>query len=1055
MRANIWMRTALLVPVVALLTAIDLGAQVVGATITGTVTDPSGAVAVDAVVTFRNTETGIVTVTQTNKAGIYSTPNLPPGKYIVLSDSSGLTSGESRLTLTVGQNQVLNVQMRVADVVALVDVNASAGAVELGTAAISQVVDGRAARELPLNGRDWTQLAQLEPNIRLIRTQPSGNGVNNRGNRGFGSQLTIGGARPQQNNYRLDGISLNDYANSSPGTTDGLALGAEAIAQFQVISSNYSAAYGLTSGGVISAITRSGTNDFHGSAYEFFRHDALEARGYFDDGRLPFHRHQFGLAVGGPIVRSRTFFFVNYEGRRESTTTTGIATVPTQAARSGHLASGDITVDPAVQQYLGLFGQPNGTISGDTGLYTFPSKAVVPENFVTLRMDHAISRRDRLQGTYMVDKGSTTQPDSLNVVLNLNETTRRVVAIEETHIFGSQFVNTVRVGMNRVVAATLQTAPGANPLGSDPSLGIASGLHAPVIQVPGLTSFSGGLNGTSFGNYWFTSWQVYDDAFWSAGKHSIKAGFAWQRIHSDFMLAANPNGVFRFNTLTDFLSNRPASLQLQSGALTPRAMRQNVLGVYVEDDYRPTDNLSINLGLRYEPASVPTEMNGKLANLRTLGSAQIHTGNPLFRNPTLMNVAPRIGIAWDPLRTGRTVIRGGFGLFDVLPLTYQFNLMQVSAAPFQATASSSSLPPGSFPKEAAALVRVASTLRTSFIEFAPKRNYVMQWNVSAERDVSRSVAVMVGYMGSRGVRNAMRTTDANGVIPSITPDGLVWPCAGDVTDGVCGRPGGGQRFNAAYGQIDGQVWNGSSSYNALLLSVRRRYSAGLEAQLSFTWSHSEDTGSSVGSGGPFLNSVSGQFLFAPMRARSDFHVGRTLAGSASWEVPFGRSTPWGGWQVGAVLNMSDGLPFTPLIAGDALGQGNQSLFNVPDRLDVPGCDTAVNPGNPSQYINLSCFAFPSPSTRFGNAGRNSLIGPGLLTIDASLIKNIHVGGLGPGARLQLRAELFNVANRANFAAPLANNRLFDATGNAVSFAGRITTLSTAPRQLQFGVKLMW
>jgi hypothetical protein len=420
-----------------------------------------------------------------------------------------------------------------------------------------------------------------------------------------------------------------------------------------------------------------------------------------------------------------------------------------------------------------------------------------------------------------------------------------------------------------------------------------------------------------------------------------------------------------------------------------------------------------------------------------------------------MNFAPRIGIAWDPLKTGRTVIRGGFGLFDVLPLTYQFNLMQVSAAPFQVTASSSSLPQGSFPREAAALVRVGSTLRTSFIEFAPKRNYVMQWNVSAERDVSRSVALMVGYMGSRGVRNAMRTTDANGVIPSITSDGLLWPCAGVVTEGVCSRPGGGQRFNAAYGQIDGQVWNGSSSYNALLLSVRRRYAAGLEAQLSFTWSRSEDTGSSVGSGGPFLNSVSGQFLFAPMRALSDFHVGRTLAGSGSWEVPFGRGTPWGGWQVGAVLNVSDGLPFTPLIAGDALGQANQSLFNVPDRLDVPGCETAVNPGNPSQYINLSCFAFPSPSTRFGNAGRNSLIGPGLLTIDASLTKNIRVGGLGPGARLQLRAELFNVANRANFAAPLANNRLFDATGNAVSFAGRITTLSTAPRQLQLGVKLMW
>ena len=583
-----WRRTVL-VALIVLLLATSADAQVVGAILTGTIADPSGAAALNAAVTIRNVDTGIVTVTQTNAAGIYSTPNLLPGEYIISAEASGMMSGESRLTLTVGEKQIFNIQMRMANLVEIVSVHADAGTVDLANAAISHVVDGRAARELPLNGRDWTQLALLEPGINLIRTQPSGNGVNNRGNRGFGSQLTIAGARPQQNSYRLDGVSLNDYANSSPGSTDGLSLGAEAIAQFLVISSNYSASHGLTSGGVISAVTRAGANDFHGSAYEFLRNDAFDARGYFDDAKLPFRRNQFGFAAGGPILRNRTFFFANYEGRRESLTTTGIATVPTQVARSGDLASGDITVDPAVQQYLGLFALPNGPVAGDTGLYKFPSKAVIPENFFTGRVDHAISGRDHLHGTYMFDKGSTTQPDSLNVVLNFNETTRQVVAIEETHIFGSQFVNTVRVGANRVVAASLQTAAGANPLGSDPSLGIAPGLYAPVIQVTGLTNFGGGLNGTSFGNYWFTTWQMYDDAFWNAGKHSIKAGFAFQRIYSDFVLAANPNGVFRFNTVADFLVNRPMSLQLQYGALTPRALRQNVFGVYVEDDYRPTD----------------------------------------------------------------------------------------------------------------------------------------------------------------------------------------------------------------------------------------------------------------------------------------------------------------------------------------------------------------------------------------------------------------------------------------------------------------------------------
>ena len=670
-------------------------------------------------------------------------------------------------------------------------------------------------------------------------------------------------------------------------------------------------------------------------------------------------------------------------------------------------------------------------------------------------MDHAISLRNNLHGTYLFDRGSTTQPDSLNVVLNSNQTTRQVVAVEDTHVFGSRFANTVRLGANRVVAATLQTASGANPLGSDLSLGIATGMYAPVIQVTSLTSFGGGLNGTSYGNYWFTTWQAYDDAFWSVGKHSIRSGFAFERIRSDFVLAANPNGVFRFNTLVDFLSNRPASLQLQYGALTPRALRQNVFGVYVEDDYRPAGNLTMNLGLRYEPATVPTEVDGKLASLRTLGSAQIHSGDPLFENPTLWNVEPRVGLAWDPFKTGRTAVRGGFGIFDVLPLTYQFNLMEVSALPFQQIASSSSLPPGSFPTGAVSLVQLGSGLRTSFIEFEPRRNYVMQWNTSLQRDILQNVTIMAAYTGSRGVHNAMRTTDANGAIPSTTPEGLVWPCAGDVTNGLCSRPGGGARFNPAFGQIDGQVWNGSSNYSALLLSARKRFARSLDAQLSFTWSHSEDTGSSVGSGGPFLNSVSGQFLFAPVRAPSDFNVGRTLNGSGTWAVPIGRGKPWGGWHIAGVLTMSDGLPFTPLISGDALGQGNQSLFDVPDRLDLPGCRDAVNPGNPSQYINLSCFAFPSPSTRFGNAGRNSLVGPGLVSADVSVIKDIPIAGVGRDARLQFRAELFNLANRANFAPPLANNRLFDAKGAPVSFAGQITTLSTSPRQLQLGVKLVW
>lgn len=1055
MRKTTVHRLALTFMVLLLLGTVTF-AQVVGATLAGTVTDPNGAVVPGANVTIRNVATGIVTVVPTNVAGFYNAPNLLPGEYEVTVATAGLTSKQrTGLTLTVGEREVLNLQMEMASTSARVVVTGEAPSIDLGSAAMSAVVDGRSARELPLNGRDWTQLAQLEPGISPIRTQPDANGLNNRGNRGFGGQLTISGARPQQNNYRLDGISINDYANSAPGSTIGLSLGAESIQEFSVISSDYSAAYGLTSGGVVNAMTRAGANDFHGSAYEFLRNDALDARGFFDSSKPPFRRNQFGASSGGPIIRNKTFIFANYEGLRQSLTTTTIDIVPSLPARSGQLLSGPVNVDPAVRRYLDLFHVPNGTVSGDTGIYSFPSKAITPENYFTTRVDHTISNKDSLHGTYLLDRGSTTQPDGLNVVSNVNDTRRQVASLEETHIFTPQLINTVRFGANRVVAATLQTAPGANPLGVDGTLGVKPGLYAPVIQVTGLTPFQGGLNGTSFGNYWFTTWQFYDDAFWTKGKHSLKFGFSSERIDSNFLLAANPDGVFRFNTLTDFLTNTPASFQFQYGILTPRGLRQSIFGAYIEDDFHLRSNLTLNIGVRYEPATVPTEVNGKLANLRTLSSAQIYTGDPLFQNPTLRNVDPRLGVAWDPFRDGKSSVRAGFGMFDVLPLTYQFNLMQVSAAPFQSTASSSNLPEGSFPAGAVALVQQGSTLRTSYTEFYPPRNYVMQWNFSIQRQLANSLTLMAGYVGSRGVHNAMRTTDANMVMPTLTSQGLVWPCAGTIVNGICSRTGGGVKFNPNYGQVDGQVWNGNSFYHALLVSAKHKLAKSLEWQVSFTWSKSIDTSSSVGSGGPFSNSISGQFLFAPIRSLSDFHIGRNLVASGTWEIPFAKARPWGGWQLGGILSVSDGLPFSVFTSGDVLGQLNQSLFDVPDRLNSPGCNLPVNPGQPNQYINLTCFAFPNPSTRFGNAGRNHLIGPGVVDADLSLVKNIPIHLIHEGTHLQFRTEAFNIANRANFAAPLANNKLFDTQGRAVSFAGTITTLQTPPRQIQFGLKFIW
>src|SRR5262249_17826659 len=293
-------------------------------------------------------------------------------------------------------------------------------------------------------------------------------------------------------------------------------------------------------------------------------------------------------------------------------------------------------------------------------------------------------------------------------------------------------------------------------------------------------------------------------------------------------------------------------------------------------------------------------------------------------------------------------------------------LAEVSAAPFESVGSVTTLPAGSFPSGAVPLVQQASALRTTYLQFNPPRNYVMQWNFSIQRELTHNLVLMTGYTASRGIHNAMRSTDANGVIPTLTTQGYLWPCGGAITSGICSKAAAGPRFNPTFGQIDAQEWNGHSYYNGLLLSLKHRLAKGLEVQGSFTWSKSLDTSSSVGSGGPFSNSISGQYLFAPMRALSDFNIGRTFVLSGTWQIPIGKTHPLGGWQLGTVLTVSDGLPFTTALSGDVLGQANQSNFDVPNRLNNPGCGRPVNPGNPVQYINLSCIAFPFPSTLLGD-----------------------------------------------------------------------------------------
>jgi hypothetical protein len=907
--------------------------------------------------------------------------------------------------------------------------------------------------ELPLNGRSASDVAALEPGVATARTQTSG-----QAQRGFGTEMTISGGRPRQNDSRLDGISLNDYSNGPPGSALGVNLGVDAVEQFTVLTSNYPAQHGRSSGGIIGASTRSGTNEFHGSVYEFFRNSALDARNFFDTKKPPFRRNQFGASLGGPIIKDRTFIFGDYEGLRSSTGVTQVDTVPSAAARAGKLSTGQIQVDPTVLSFVNAFYPlPNGPLlgAGDTGIFTFSGQQVTPENYFTTKVDHKLSEQDAASGTYMFDTGTVRQPDELNDKRTGYDSRRQMFTVNETHTFNPHFLSSLRFGINRVVATTGLTFPSRNSHASDGSFFTVPGQNAPGVQVTGLTQFSGGLGSPSNFNFHWTSIQAYEDFSSNRGKHTLKFGVGFERIRDNILAVSDAGGVFSFNLLSDFLTNVPFFLSAAiPSAVTGRGIRQTIVGAYIQDDWRWRPNLTVNLGLRYEMATVPTEVQGKLTTLRHITDSTPHVGDPLFSNPTLRDFEPRVGVSWDPFGSGKTAISGGVGMFDVLPLPYLIQFNELFSAPFFEAGSATNLPVGSFPSTAFAIVAgSSSTFRQAYFDPHPRRNYVMQWNLTIQRELAKDLSAMVGYVGSRGVHQPFRVEDVDIVLPTLTSQGYLWPSPA----------GSGTRLNLNAGRITAGFWDGDSYYDALEVQIKKKIARG-SLEVSYTWGKSIDTSSGSLVGDEYTNSISSPLFFNPRlnRGLSDFNVAQNLEVNYTWELGTPKwasgSKAWvlGGWQIGGVFEASTGVPFTPGFGGDALGvKSTDPNIDVPNLIGGPGCGSPVNSGNPVSYIKTECFAVPNLITLRGNLGRNTLIGPGLVNFDFSQFKNNYVKRISDRFNAQFRAEFFNILNHPNFAPPLDNRNIFDSAGVRVGNAGLITSTQTPSRQIQFAVKLIW
>jgi hypothetical protein len=1036
---------ALLAFQIGILGCFQVQAQIRDRSLSGRVTSPSGTPVVNARLVLKNSANSDTRSVTGNSDGTYLVGNLAPGTYEITASAQGFEDAHATVAISSDGKPVVNLVMRAAS-------TAGAGRGQAGSATVKGDVT-TSVSDLPLNGRSASDVAALEPGVTTARTQASG-----QAQRGFGTEMTISGGRPRQNDSRLDGISVNDYSNGPPGSALGVNLGVDAVEQFSVLTSNYPAQHGRSSGGIIGASTRSGTSKFHGSVYEFFRNSALDARNFFDTQKPPFRRNQFGASLGGPILKDRTFIFGDYEGLRSSTGVTQVDTVPSAAALAGNLSTGQIQVDPTIFSFASAFYPlPNGPLlgAGDTGIFTFSGQQVTPENYFTIKVDHKVSEQDAVSGTYMFDTGTVRQPDELNDKRTGYDSRRQVFTVNETHTFNPRFLSSFRFGINRVVATTGLTFSSGNSHASDRSFFTAPGKNAPGVQVTGLTQFSGGLGSPSNFNFHWTSIQAYEDLSSNRGKHSLKFGFGVERLRDNILAVSDPGGVFSFNSLSDFLTNVPFFLSAAiPSAVTERGLRQTIVGAYVQDDWRWRPNVTINFGVRYEMATVPTEVQGKLTTLRHITDATPHVGDPLFSNPTRRNFEPRVGLSWDPFGSGKTAISAGFGMFDVLPLPYLIQFNELFSAPFFKAGSATNLPAGSFPGGAFAFVDSSSTFRQAYFDPNPRRNYVMQWNLTIQRELAKDLSAMVGYVGSRGVHQPFRVEDVDIVLPTLTSQGYFWPPSASNS----------KRLNENAGRITAGFWDGDSYYDALEVQIKKKIARG-SLEGSYTWGKSIDTSSSSLVGDEYTNSISSPLFFNPRlnRGLSDFNIAQNLEVNYTWELgtPKWASTgieAWvlGGWQIGGVFEASTGVPFTPGFGGDALGvKSTDPNIDVPNLTAGPGCSSPVNPGNPVSYIKTQCFAVPNPITLRGNLGRNTLIGPGLVNFDFSLFKNNYIKRISDRFNAQFRAEFFNIVNHTNFAPPLDNRNIFDSAGNRVANAGLITSTQTPSRQIQFALKLIW
>jgi hypothetical protein len=1003
-------------------------AQATTGAILGIVLDGTGAALPGATVTVRRVETDATRALSTDGQGRYRADALEPGTYDVSVELSGFQpTRHEKIALSVGQSAVINVTLQVGSVQEAVTVIETAPLVATTTSSVTSVVDERQIRDLPLNGRDFSQLTLLQPGV--LATPTTARAVD----RGMGTQVTVAGARPNQISYLLDGADVNSQGNQSPGSAAGGLLGVEAVREFQILVNNYSAEYGRSAGGIVSAVTRSGTNALHGAGFEFHRNDALDAKTFFDppdEPKPPFTRNQFGGYAGGPIKRDRTFFFGSYEGLRQDLTETSVQRVPSRATRAR------TDIHPAIQPYMALYPLPNGPETGESGQYINSLTEPTQEDYFVIKVDHTLSDNDSISGRYVHDNASVTVPSGLGLWSNRTHTRSQFFTAEHKRIFSSRLLNVLRVAWNRPYEETLSLMN----IADNPALYFIPGTRMGGISVSGLTGLGPDSETPSFFDY--KSVQLIDSLTFSTGAHTLKAGVNWTYWLNDQDASFTYGGSYAFNSIDDFVLNRPNTFEgTVPGSTTDRKWRQSLIGLFVQDDVAVSNRLTLNVGLRYEFITEPKEKDDRVAHMVTVMDAAPTVGYPLFENPSLKNFAPRVGAAWDVFGDGRTSIRGGGGLFYEPLLGNYYRTYGNRTPPFMEQANISRPP---FPNPFGGTLVPLN--RLDLFEFEAENPLRLQYNVTFQREVLPQTVVTAGYIGSRGF-NQVRNVEANHSVPTILPDGrYFFP-----TSPTGGNP---PRRNPNFESIRLRTTDGNSWYNGLALGVSKRFSKGLQLQGSYTYGKSTDEGSQAIGSADFSNSSQPRYAYDrhDNYGRSDFDIRHNFVMNYSYELPFGQGLTGlanalaSGWQVSGIITLRSGVPFTPVLGFDRARARPRSGGAGQRPNWAPGVDQGeVILGGTTRYFDPNAFTLPDAGF-FGDVERNTLEGPGYATWDLAVFKNVRLANY----RLQFRLEAFNVLNRSNFGLPAAT--VFNATGRLEN-AGEITSIVGTARQMQLGLKV--